>query len=94
MPGDIFYTSKEWVALRDKVRKKWRAAGKPCGLCGKPFLKGERNVVDHIIERRKRPDLSLTESNLHVTHHACNSRKAKAERKPAIDANGFPPGWQ
>lgn len=93
MPGDPFYVSKAWIALRNKVRRKWKAQQLPCGLCGKPFVPGDKTIVDHIVERRTRPDLSLVESNLHLTHHQCNSIKAKAEKKPWVNEQGYPPGW-
>ena len=91
---DPFYSSAAWRELRAKVRSKWRKAGQPpCPICRQP-IKGVP-VVDHVIARRKRPDLALAESNLRVVCHPCNSQKAAWEDnsdRAKTGADGFPVG--
>jgi 5-methylcytosine-specific restriction endonuclease McrA len=93
--ADPFYASPAWAKLRSKVRASWRRAGSPpCPDCGQKIT--GLPVVDHIIARRKRPDLALVESNLRVICHPCNSRKGhwedREDRGPEIGADGFPKG--
>ena len=97
MPGDPFYKTKQWRQLKMRVLANWRAAGKNCAYCGGTLDWSRRYsvIVDHKIPRKKRPDLALTESNLVVVHHPCNSKKAawdENENKPQIGADGFPVG--
>lgn len=98
MPGDRFYSTPQWRQLRAKVKKSWRLSGAPCHYCG-----GRLNwkiprgtIVDHVIPRRKRPDLALVVSNLVVVCHPCNSKKAAWDEKerdiPEIGEDGFPVG--
>jgi len=69
-----FLESREWKALRMAVLAKY---GNACMCCGaKPDP--ARNLfanVDHIIARRKRPDLSLCFNNLQVLCSDCNGGK-------------------
>jgi 5-methylcytosine-specific restriction endonuclease McrA len=96
MPGDSFYSTPAWRRLRSKVKKRWRIGGLPCHFCEQPLdWKQYRGlIVDHIINRKLRPDLALVESNLVVVHHACNSKKAAWEETerdiPEIGVDGFP----
>lgn len=91
---DPFYSSAAWRELRAKVRAKWRQAGQPpCPICRQPVT--GTPIVDHVIPRRKRPDLALAESNLRVVCHPCNSKKAAwsdNSSKVEIGVDGFPKG--
>jgi hypothetical protein len=99
---DGFYNTKDWWKLRAKVKKSWRVNGKPCHYCGKPLDWHSKHgvVVDHIINRRQRPDLALDINNLCCVHggkEACNTKKYYNEEsndKPEIDADGFPESWR
>lgn len=66
-----FLASAEWTVLRDRIFRKY---GKVCMRCRAT----DRHVpitVDHIISRKRRPDLALDENNLQVLCRACNSSK-------------------
>ena len=94
--SDPFYQSSAWRAVRAKVLAKWKREGRPCGYCGAglTWKKGEQ-IVDHIENRRRRPDLALDMRNLQVVHHACNTRKAAYVEngdKPEVGSDGFPVG--
>jgi 5-methylcytosine-specific restriction endonuclease McrA len=94
MPGDTFYSSTEWHALRLKclANARWK-----CQMCGAP-LHGKGNAhVDHIKSRRTHPSLAMDVTNLQAlcAHHH-NSIKQAIEStpdRPPINAQGFPPDW-
>jgi 5-methylcytosine-specific restriction endonuclease McrA len=93
--ADPFYGSTAWVKLRSRVRARWRRDGSPpCPLCKKAITGVP--IVDHIIPRRKRPDLALEGSNMQVVCHPCNTQKGvwedREDRGPEIGADGFPVG--
>ncbi len=91
---DAFYSSAAWRELRNKVRGRWQAAGKPpCPICGQKI--SGMPVVDHIKDRRRHPGLALMEANLRVVCHPCNSRKAAwSDNANTVEtgADGFPKG--
>jgi hypothetical protein len=68
--GDSFYSSAEWIEVRDLVRER---DGRRCsvgrllgGSCRGPLH------VHHILSRRERPDLALDQDNLGTvcaSHH-------------------------
>jgi len=92
-----FYSSKAWKEISAKVRKHWRATGKPCGYCGLPIERGQRTIVDHIVNRRQAPHLALAPSNLQLVHHACNSKKAsfiENNTKKPVGYDGLPDDWR
>jgi len=92
----VFYSSAQWKKLARQVRKLWKAQGLPCGYCGQPLTNG-RLIVDHIINRRKRPDLAFSLDNLTVVHHACNTKKyhhVEVNNKPKIGYDGLPDDWR
>ena len=76
--ADPFYHSAEWLALRAaRIKDKdwWQAQAR-----AKP---GERLVLDHVLERRDRPDLELDPANTQwLTHgeHQAKTAKVKGER--------------
>ena len=93
MPSDPFYQSRQWVALRSKVRTKWLRDGKPCGMCKKPFGMRDKMIVDHIVPRKDAPHLALDERNLQLMHWGCHNIKThKHERLnlPQIGLDGMP----
>ena len=92
---DPFYQSKEWEAIRLKVL---RRDGYKCNKCGVKCLGKKRNRpspnVDHIVERKKRPDLALDMSNLRTLCSSCHSRRTimdtHGKNKPEIGLDGYP----
>ena len=87
---DGFYNTKDWWKLRAKVKKSWRVNGKPCHYCGKPLDWHSKHgvIVDHIINRRDRPDLAMETSNLACVCHACNTKKYYQQETGAGNAVG------
>ena len=69
---DPFYLSKEWMRLRA-----WALATWPTCLSCK---RAQSVDVDHILPRKRRPDLELSEANLQPLCHSCHSKKSNAER--------------
>ena len=93
--NDGFYSSKEWHKLRSKTKALWKAKAYPCGYCHQPIDWTQRVSVDHIMNRKKHPDLALSMSNLQVVHHECNTKKAayyENNNKIEVQSNGFPVG--
>jgi 5-methylcytosine-specific restriction protein A len=66
-----FYGRSEWIELRRKMLR----FNKVCVECR---IKRATHV-DHIIRRSKRPDLSLSPTNLQCLCHSCHSRKTAKE---------------
>ena len=64
-----FYRGWEWKKARFITIKRY---GPTCMCCGST----ERIVVDHILPRRKRPDLELDLENLQVLCNDCNMGKS------------------
>jgi 5-methylcytosine-specific restriction endonuclease McrA len=96
--GDKFYSSMPWLRLRSKVKAQWRRAGKPCAYCGQALDWATKRavVVDHIINRRQRPDLAMDINNTQCVCHPCNTRKAhhvELNNKIQVNDDGLPPGW-
>jgi len=74
--AQLFYSSPEWVRLREQVIKE---EGRVCAQCGR-LIKDDNDVtVDHIRPRTKYPHLALSRENLHVLCRRCNSRKKDRE---------------
>ena len=95
MPNHPFYSSKQWVALRSKVRTKWLRDGRRCGMCGKAFGRGEKTIVDHIRPRKDAPHLALEERNLQLLHWSCHNIKTHRHERlgmAEIGLDGFPKG--
>lgn len=90
---DPFYSTPEWRRLRNRVKQKWFKNRLACFYCGEPFMKGDKTIVDHRLNRKKHPEMAMVESNLVVVHHACNTRKYhKVESRdiPETGEDGFP----
>lgn len=96
MPGDKFYHSAAWLALRKLAirRDQWRC--QHCGVGVRGAKLGEsRPYVDHIQPRKVRPDLELELTNTQTLCAACHNRKTKAcddpkTAKVAIGEDGYP----
>jgi 5-methylcytosine-specific restriction protein A len=93
MPNDGFYSQPAWYRIRTKALMR---DGYTCRMC-KANIRGKGLAhVDHIIGRRKRPDLALSIDNLQSLCMPChNSTKQVIEKnadKPAIGMDGFPSG--
>ena len=98
MPGDPFYATAEWRALRSKALKRDRYT---CQMCTADLRKLGSSRVDHIKSRRQRPDLSLVLSNLRSLCVACDNRQSREKlehrdgpRFERVDASGMTAAWQ
>lgn len=69
---DLFLATWEWRRVRYGVL---RDSGGRCARCGLGRHDGAVLDVDHIVPRRRRPDLALTPSNLQVLCSSCNVGK-------------------
>jgi len=86
--ADPFYSSKEWIALRDRVRAE---AG---GMCQRVGCSTPGRIVDHIVERSD-GGASLDRANLELlcaSHHAIKTNEAKRRRiaSPGPAASNHP----
>ena len=94
--NDGFYSTTDWHKLRSKTKAMWKREQRPCAYCGKPIdwhAPGAKVSVDHVLNRKKHPDLALEPTNLQVVHHECNTKKAayvENNKRPAIGTDGFP----
>jgi|SRR6185369_40827 len=92
MPGDPFYSTPAWRALRLATLKSqgWR-----CEWCGVSIAKPGAARVDHIQTRREAPPLELEPSNVRGLCHLCDARR-HAEKGRALvarigaNADGWP----
>jgi len=72
-----FYRRKRWRNLRS-----YHLMESPlCVECEKEGRLITANVVDHIIPRRKRPDLELDQSNLQSLCDSCHNRKSGRSKR-------------
>ena len=71
--GEPFYSSADWIRLRDQVR---RESGNKCQMpgCGKRGF-----IVDHIVEI-KDGGAKLDRANTMMTCSSCHTRKTVATR--------------
>lgn len=77
--AEPFYSSPEWIALRDRVRTeaRWRCQRPGCGKRG--------FIVDHIVEIRD-GGAKLDRSNVELlcsSHHTIKTNEARAKRMRA-----------
>lgn len=90
MPNDSFYKSREWHRLRMKAIKR---DGYQCRHCGANVRGKGLAHVDHVIARRKAPELALDLRNLETLCSTChNSHKKRDENDPSRGArpDGLP----
>jgi len=71
-----FYSSPEWIALRNQVIKE---EGIVCAICGRKITNKNDVAVDHKLPRSKYPKLQLSRDNLQVSCRQCNSSKGASE---------------
>jgi 5-methylcytosine-specific restriction protein A len=88
-----FYKSKAWMKARAQVLKRDHYRCVQCGANVRP--KGAARI-DHILPRKKFPDLSLHIPNLRTLCVPCDNarhardRAARKDEAPAIGPDGFP----
>lgn len=70
--GANFYNSEEWLRLRYRVLKQYKAS---CMCCGKRGSRDHPIHVDHIKPRSRYPLLALSFDNLQVLCSDCNLGK-------------------
>lgn len=95
--ADPFYYSKEWHKAKAKVKA--RDFGAACPLCGMVLERNQMVSVDHEPRRALLPqEMWCDMSVLQLVHRVCHDRikqsiEANAHR-PAVNADGYPEGWQ
>ena len=92
-----FYNDPAWRRLRNETKKYWLNNHFNCPYCKLPLKRNQRLVVDHIISRRKAPDLSMNPNNLCVLHHVCHNKKTSYvdnNTKIPVNDQGYPPDWE
>jgi 5-methylcytosine-specific restriction protein A len=78
MPGDPFYTSTRWRALRLGVLRRDRYKCSECGIrCLGKKKDAPRPMVDHVKNRKRRPDLAYDPVNLVTMCIGCHNVKTK-----------------
>lgn len=76
-PNKDFYRSREWLELRYRVLRVYKAK---CMCCGRtPHEHGIIVHVDHIKPRSKYPKLELDFDNMQVLCAACNCGKSNID---------------
>lgn len=90
MPGGRSHKHRD---LRALLKPGWEAVNAPCGICGQATIDwdGAANEpdsfeMDHIISRKKRPDLEFEPSNQQPSHHRCNRGKSSHAQAAGIGA--------
>lgn len=98
MPGDTFYQSTEWRALRRQALKRDRYR---CVLCGGDLRKLGSSRVDHIKPRRQWPELALVLANLRSLCAACDNRQSREKLehrhgplRERVDESGMTAAWR
>ena len=69
-PGHVFYESREWLRIRIKVFRTYKAQCMSCDAMNVELH------VDHIKPRSTHPHLSLTFDNLQILCRDCNMEKS------------------
>lgn len=77
-----FYSTPEWIAVRDAAKKR---DGNRCTRCGTPASRSVRILVHHIVPLKHAPNLALDIQNLVCLCDACHN-KAHGD-----DASRLPP---
>ena len=78
MASDEFLKTYEWRKLRQVVIEKY---GNKCMCCGAVPTNGVYLCVDHIMPRKKYPELALSVTNLQILCNACNHGKGNWSTK-------------
>lgn len=97
MPGDKFYSSRDWY--KAKARVKARDFGKPCPLCNQVMERTQAVSVDHEPRRKSLPPSRWCDMEvLQLVHKPCHDRiKQSIEanaNKPMINEQGYPKNWE
>lgn len=75
-----FYSGKDWIEVRDFVRKRDKGKCRICGAVG-----AERYEVDHIIELNwgnvQDPDIALNPENCQLLCHDCHTKKTRRDKQ-------------
>lgn len=75
-----FYNGKDWIKVRDFVRKRDEMT---CRICGS--YNAERYEVDHIIELTwenvDNPDIALNPENCQLLCFRCHKNKTRADKQ-------------
>ena len=91
MPGHPFYGTEDWKRTRKAVLVRDRYT---CVVCGTYlFMQKHRLRVDHVIERRERPDLALVMDNLRTLCVGCDAIRHRLKGGGGVvgcDAGGVP----
>lgn len=98
MPGDPFYSTPAWRALRLQAL---RRAHWCCEACGASVKAKGASRVDHRIPRRQAPHLALVLGNLRVLCATCDNRgavwKGEHDRRARflpVGLDGLPESWR
>ena len=75
-PGDNFYLTPQWRAVRYRALRKY---GGCCQCCGARATPNHPIHVDHIKPRSRYPELSLRLDNLQVLCEDCNKGKSDTD---------------
>lgn len=90
MPNTIIQDAayRRW---RADLKAQWAAVNAPCGICGQTHIdyagppnEPESFEMDHIISRKKRPDLAMTLSNVQPSAFRCNRAKSYGDARPSL----------
>jgi len=89
MPGDRFYRTPAWEALRLCALRRDHWYCQECKRNGKPFVAA--NTVHHVVARAEAPSLELRLSNVESVCGGCHNRmhpeKAYRKVKPKLKNN-------
>jgi len=98
MPGDTFYSTPAWRALRRQALKRDRYQ---CVLCRADLRKLGSSRVDHIKPRRRWPELALVLANLRSLCATCDNRQSREKlehphgpRRERVDESGATAAWR
>lgn len=93
MPTSVIQ-SRQYRELRAELKAQWQAVNAPCCICGHNDIDydGEPNQPDsfelqHIISRKRRPDLALDPRNCGPSHLRCNRSLGARDARPTIGEN-------
>jgi 5-methylcytosine-specific restriction endonuclease McrA len=73
MPGDRFYHTPAWRALRERILKRDHFYCQPCKRAGRFFVPA--NTVHHIIPRDLAPELEMDAGNLEAICSGCHNKE-------------------